>query len=354
MEPLESHILFVASDGRFAVGAIDELADPDGKYFYGKYVETQSDTFFQHNWTHVVAVGPHILFVRSDGWFEVGHIHQGDPAFPLPQYVNTEGPKPGFSPGWTHVVAVGPHVLLYRSDTGTGTGTGTGHFEVGHIDESTRQYVNTEGPKPALDPGWTHVVAVGPHILFYRFDTGTGTGHFEVGHIDQGKPPILPLYVNTEGPKPGFHHDWTHIVAVGPHVLFVDSADGRFEVGHINQSTGQYVKTAGPKLHPAFAGATHVVVVGSYILSGRANAFEVGYIDEATGDYVHTQSPGPGVGGFPGPDPFHLVAVGPHVLGVSPTMTLGFVGHISTLGQVAETHSGPPFASDWTHVVAVA
>ena len=286
MEPLESHILFVASDGRFAVGAIDEIDEK-----YGKYVQTQSDTFFQPNWTHVVAVGPHILFVRHDGLFEVGHIDQGNPAVGLPRYVNTEGPKPGFSTGWTHIVAVGPNILFVNSDTG--------RFAVGHIDEYTRQYVNTES------------------------STGFSTG-------------------------------WTHVVAVGPNILFVDSDTGQFEVGHINLSTGTFKSTAGPKPHPAFVGATHVVVVGSYILSGRANAFEVGYIDEATGDYVHTQSHGPGDGGFPGPDPFHLVAVGPHVLGVSPTMTLGFVGHISTLGQVAETHSGPPFASDWTHVVAVA
>ena len=282
MEPLESHVLFVRDDGLFEVGTIDQID--------GTYVQTQNDTFFQPNWTHVVAMGPHILFVRDDGLFEVGHIDQYNS-----QYVQTQ------------------------SDT-------------------------------FFQPDWTHVVAVGPHILFVRHD-----GLFEVGHIDQGNPAVgLPRYVNTEGPKPGFSTGWTHIVAVGPHILFVNSDTGRFEVGHINLSTGTFKSTAGPKPHPAFVGATHVVVVGSYILSGRANAFEVGYIDEANSDYVPTESRGPGVGGFPGPGPFHLVAVGPHVLGVSPTRELGFVLHIDLLGQSSETDSGPDFASNWTHVVAVA
>jgi len=287
-----------------------------------------------------VAVGPHILFVRHDGLFEVGHIDQGNPAVGLPRYVNTEGPKPGFSTGWTHIVAVGPHILFVNSDTG--------RFAVGHIDEYTRQYVNTES-STGFSTGWTHVVAVGPNILFVDSDTG----RFAVGHIDQGKPTSLPQYVNTQSGT-GFYTGWTHVVTVGPNILFVDSDTGQFEVGHINLSTGTFKSTAGPKPHPAFVGATHVVVVGSYILSGRANAFEVGYIDEANSDYVPTESRGPGVGGFPGPGPFHLVAVGPHVLGVSPTRDLGFVLHVNPLGQFAETHSGPDFASDWTHVVAVA
>ena len=178
-------------------------------------------------------------------------------------------------------------------------------------------------------------------------------GGFAVGAIDETFGPGQGKYVNTESGT-GFSTGWTHVVTVGPNILFVDSDTGQFEVGHINLSTGTFKSTAGPKPHPAFAGATHVVVVGSYILSGRANAFEVGYIDEANSDYVPTESRGPGVGGFPGPGPFHLVAVGPHVLGVSPTRDLGFVLHIDLLGQSSETDSGPDFASNWTHVVAVA
>ena len=65
MEPLESHVLFVRNDdGQFEVGTIDQID--------GTYVQTQRDTFFQPNWAHVVAVGPHVLFVRNDGRFAVG------------------------------------------------------------------------------------------------------------------------------------------------------------------------------------------------------------------------------------------------------------------------------------------
>jgi len=91
------------------------------------------------------------------------------------------------------------------------------------------------------------------------------------------------------------------------------------------------------------------VAVGSRVLLGRNDEFWVVHIDEATSKYVRTQK-GPG---FP-PDPIHVVAVGPRVLGVSPTTALGFVMHVNHLGQSVETQSGPPFASDWTHVVAVA
>jgi len=79
----------------------------------------------------------------------------------------------------------------------------------------------------------------------------------------------------------------------------------------------------------------------------------VGHIDPSkVTSFVITQNPGPDVGGTP--DPIHVVAVGPRVLGVSPTTALGFVMHVNHLGQSVETQSGPPFASDWTHVVAVA
>jgi hypothetical protein len=73
------------------------------------------------------------------------------------------------------------------------------------------------------------------------------------------------------------------------------------------------------------------------------------HVDEATSTYVRTQK-GPG---FPA-DPIHVVAVGPHVLTVSPTTDLGFVMHFNHIGRFVETQSSPPFASDWTHVVAVA
>ena len=236
MEPLESHVLFVASDGRFAVGAIDEIDEK-----YGKYVQTQSDTFFQPNWTHVVAVGPHILFVRHDGLFEVGHINETDG-----RYVVTENGM-GFSPDWTHVVAVGPHILFVRDD-------------------------------------------------------------------------------------------------------------GLYAVGHINLSTGKFVTTDSGKLTDTdgtvFTGVTHVVAAGSRVLLGSNDEFWVLHIDEATSKIVPTQNLGRGVGGTP--NPIHVVAVGPHVLGVSPTQALGYVMHFDNLGQVVETQSGPPFASDWSHVVAVA
>jgi hypothetical protein len=85
---------------------------------------------------------------------------------------------------------------------------------------------------------------------------------------------------------------------------------------------------------------------------GRADQFVVGHIDQSTAQFVITDNPGLGVGGTP--NPMHVVAVGPRVLGVSPTLALGFVMHFNHTGQAVETQTGPPFASDWTHVVAVA
>jgi len=224
-----------------------------------------------------------------------------------------------------------------------------GTFEVGTIDQIDGTFVQTQAPTADFSPDWTHVVAVGPHILFVRND-----GLFAVGHIDQ----ISGHYTETDGAagafsSPRFSPDWTHVVAVGPHVLFVRN-DGRYAVGHINLSKGTFVGTASgtlvdPDSGTVFTESTHVVAVGSRVLLGRNDEFWVVHIDEATSKYVRTQK-GPG---FP-PDPIHVVAVGPRVLGVSPTTALGFVMHVNHLGQSVETQSGPPFASDWTHVVAVA
>ena len=94
MEPLESHVLFVRKDGLFEVGHINETD--------GRYVVTENGMGFSPNWTHVVAVGPHILLVRNDGHFEVGHIDQYNS-----QYAQTDSGT-RFSDDWTHVVAVGP------------------------------------------------------------------------------------------------------------------------------------------------------------------------------------------------------------------------------------------------------
>jgi len=200
-----------------------------------------------------------------------------------------------------------------------------------------------------MAPDWTHVVAVGPHILFVRNDPA---GTYAVGHINETNG----HFVETQQDK-GMAPDWTHVVAVGPHILFVRKKDGRFAVGHIDLSKGHFVETQDgtlmdPESSTVFTGAAHVVAVRSHVLLGRDDAFEVGHIDEANSQWVPTQGPGPGVGGFP--DPMHVVAVGPHVLGVSPTRTAGFVLHINQSGQFVETETGPDFASDWTHVVAVA
>jgi hypothetical protein len=92
MESMESHLLFVRNDGLFAVGHIDETN--------GQFVDTQAGSGFSTNWTHVVAVGPHILFVRNDGLFAVGHIDETNG-----QFVDTQAGS-GFSTNWTHVVAV--------------------------------------------------------------------------------------------------------------------------------------------------------------------------------------------------------------------------------------------------------
>ena len=66
----------------------------------GQFVATQNGSGFSQNWTHVVAVGPHILFVRNDGIFSVDHIDQSNG-----QFVATQNGS-GFSTNWTHVVAV--------------------------------------------------------------------------------------------------------------------------------------------------------------------------------------------------------------------------------------------------------
>ena len=183
-------------------------------------------------------------------------------------------------------------------------------------------------------------------ILFVRNDDGL----FEVGTIDQ----LNGHYVQTQSDT-GFSTDWTHVVAVGPHILFVRD-DGLYAVGHINLSTGKFVTTDSGKLTDTdgtvFTGVTHVVAAGSRVLLGSNDEFWVLHIDEATSKIVPTQNLGRGVGGTP--NPIHVVAVGPHVLGVSPTQALGYVMHFDNLGQVVETQSGPPFASDWSHVVAVA
>jgi len=329
MEPLESHVLFVRKDGLFEVGTIDQSD--------GKYVQTQAPTAdFSPDWTHVVAVGPHILFVRKDGLFAVGHIDQK-----TGHYAETDGAAGAFSsllfsPDWSHVVAVGPHVLLVRNSDG--------RFEVGHIDESTRKYVQTWSDISGFTDS-AHVVAAGPHVLLVR-----NNGLFEVGHIDESNG----QYVITENGM-GFSSDWTHVVAVGPHILFVRD-DGLYAVGHINLSTGKFVTTDSGKLTDTdgtvFTGVTHVVAAGSRVLLGSNDEFWVLHIDEATSKIVPTQNLGRGVGGTP--NPIHVMAVGPHVLGVSPTQALGYVMHFDNLGQVVETQSGPPFASDWSHVVAVA
>ena len=226
-----------------------------------------------------------------------------------------------------------------------------GTFEVGTIDQIDGTFVQTQAPTADFSPDWTHVVAVGPHILFVRND-----GLFAVGHIDQ----ISGHYTETDGvagafSSPRFSPDWTHVVAVGPHILFVRD-DGLYAVGHINLSTGKFVTTDSGKLTDTdgtvFTGVTHVVAAGSRVLLGSNDEFWVLHIDEATSKIVPTQNLGRGVGGTP--NPIHVVAVGPHVLGVSPTQALGYVMHFDNLGQVVETQSGPPFASDWSHVVAVA
>jgi len=171
-----------------------------------------------------------------------------------------------------------------------------------------------------------------------------------VGHIDESSG----QYVNTEGPKTGFSLNWTHVVAVGPHILFVRSSDGLFAVGHIDESSGTFVNTeSGTLVDPddgtVFTEATHVVAVGSHVLLGRKDAFWVVHIDEATSQYVRTQK-GPGFS----PDWTHVVAVGPRILYVASSGGLGAVGHINWIGQHVETQSGPTYSIDWTHVVAVA
>jgi len=99
MEPLEAHVLFVGRDGRFAVGVIDEID--------GKYVQTQSDSGMAPGWTHVVAVGPHILFVRKkDGRFAVGHIDLSKGHFVATQDGTLVDPKSStVFTGAAHVVA---------------------------------------------------------------------------------------------------------------------------------------------------------------------------------------------------------------------------------------------------------
>ena len=267
----------------------------------------------------------HVLFARNDaaGTFEVGTIDQIDGT-----YVSAQKGT-GFGPGWTHVVAVGPHVLLVRNDDR--------HFEVGHIDQYDSQYAQTDSGTFSHD--WTHVVAVGPHVLLVRNDAA---GTFEVGHIDQS----TARYVKTDG-RTGFASDWTHVVAVGPHVLFVDDG-GLYAVAHIDESNGRFVETETGTFSVDW---THVVAVCSRVFLSRADQFVVGHINHI-GQFVKTQDPGPGVGGTP--NPIHVVAVGPRVLGVSPTLALGFVMHFNHIGQFVETQTGPDFASEWTHVVAVA
>jgi hypothetical protein len=273
----------------------------------------------------------HVLFVRDDGQFEVGTIDQIDG-----QYLQRQSDN-FFQPNWTHVVAVGPHILFVRDD---------GLFEVGHIDQFDNQYVQTQSGT-WFQPYWTHVVAVGPHILFVR-----DGGLFEVGHIDLS----TARYVQTDGGI-AFGSGWTHVVAVGPHVLFVRD-DGRVEVGHIDESPPRtYVPTGTGSL---FAGVTHVVAACSRVFLSGPSQFVVGHIDPwvtpkvppKVTSFVITQNPGPDVGGTP--DTPHVVAVGPRVLSVSPTKTLGSVMHFNDLGQFVQTETGPDFASDWTHVVAVA
>jgi hypothetical protein len=86
------HVLFVRDDGRFAVGHIDQSG--------GTFVDTDSGTRFSHNWTHVVAVGPRILYVASSGGLgAVGHINW------IGQHVETQSGHT-YSIDWTHVVAV--------------------------------------------------------------------------------------------------------------------------------------------------------------------------------------------------------------------------------------------------------
>jgi sporulation protein YlmC with PRC-barrel domain len=323
-EPLESHVLFVDAAGTFEVGTIDQID--------GKYLQRQSGNFFQLNWRHVVAVGPHILFVRDDGLFEVGHIDQFDN-----QYVQTQSGD-YFERNWTHVVAVGPHVLLVHH---------SGRFEVGHIDLSTGTYVRTEY-EPGIGSDWTHVVAVGPHVLLVGNDAA-GKGTFAVGHIDEFTGRYVPT--GTGSPPSWISPGWTHVVAVGPHVLLVRDSDGQFEVGHIDESPPPtYVPTG---TGPVFAGVTHLVAACSRVFLSGPTQFVVGHIDPSkVTSFVITQNPGPDVGGTP--DPIHVVAVGPRVLSVSPTKTLGSVMHFNDLGQFVETESGPDFAYNWTHVVAVA
>jgi hypothetical protein len=326
LEPLESHVLFAGNDaaGTFEVGTIDPSD--------GQYVPTHKGTGFGPGWTHVVAVGPHVLSVRNDadGTFEVGHIDQS-----TGQYVQTESSTGFFAPS-NHVVAVGPYVLSVRKN---------GWYEVGHIDQSSATYV-PDHTGPSFGWGWTHVVAVGPHFLLVRNlpVLPAGTGGFAVRHIDQS---TAAGYVETHSGT--FSNHWTHVVAVGPHVLFVSAPTGQFEVGHIDESFATYVPT---QKDTVFTDSNHVVAACSRVFLSRHDQFVVGHIDQSTVQFVKTDNPGPGVGGTP--DPIYVVAVGPHVLGVSPTKELGYVMHFNHTGQVVETQSGPPFASDWAHVVAVA
>jgi sporulation protein YlmC with PRC-barrel domain len=153
--------------------------------------------------------------------------------------------------------------------------------------------------------------------------------------------------------RPVFSRDWTHVVAVGPHILFVRN-DGLFAVGHINESDGKYVETQDGTLvdkesGTTFTNSTHVVAVGSRVLLGRNDEFWVIHIDEADSQYVRTQK-APGFS----PDWTHVVAVGPRILYVASAGGLGAVGHINWIGQHVETQSGPIYSIDWDHVVAVA
>jgi len=186
MEPLASHVLFVRNDGLFEVGTIDQID--------GTYVQTQNDTFFQPNWTHVVAVGPHILFVRNDGLFAVGHIGQKNAQYAETDdgtLVDPEGST--VFTNSTHVVAVGSHVLLGRNDA----------FWVIHIDEADSRHKRTQ-KGPGFSPNWTHVVAVGPRILYVASSGGLGA----VGHINW-----IGQHVETQS-GPTYSIDWTHVVAV--------------------------------------------------------------------------------------------------------------------------------------------
>ena len=52
-----NEVLFVRNDGVFAVAHIDDSG----------LALTQSGDNAAHDWTHVVAVGEQVLFVRNDG-----------------------------------------------------------------------------------------------------------------------------------------------------------------------------------------------------------------------------------------------------------------------------------------------